>query len=114
MKLTGDLDKVENMSKNVSAAVQYILLRVSQNILVNNAKINAPYLSGDLRTSIGANLSRLNQGIVIVGSPLPYARVREYINNLHPTTKYYLWRAYSEHIPEIKETIITSLSDKLR
>lgn len=114
MQIKWDLDKIKSLDKNVSAAVQYILIRVGQNVLINNAKINAPYLSGDLRDSIGWKFEMVQQGYIIVGSDMPYARRREYENNKNPQTKYYLWRAYSEHIPEIKRTIITSLSDKLR
>lgn len=114
MKLKGDIEKIEDLDKNVSAAVQFILLRVGQNVLVNNAKINAPFLSGDLRDSLGMKADMVESGYIIVWSDKPYSRRREYENNKNPQTKYYLWRAYSEHIPEIRETIITSLSDKLR
>lgn len=114
MKLTWDIKKIEDLDKNVSSAVQFILDKVSQNVLTNYAKVNAPYRSGDLRSSIGRDTRQIQQWIVIVWSPLPYARIREYVNNLHPNTKYYLWRAYSEHIPDIKQEIITSLSDKLK
>ena len=89
-------------------------MRVAQNVLINNAKINAPYLSGDLRTSIWWQFDKIQQWIVIVWSPLPYSRRREYENYKHPQRRYYLWRAYSEHIPEIKQTILTSLAEKLK
>lgn len=114
MRITGDMKKIEDLPKNVSSAVQYILLRVSQNVIINNAKINAPYLSGDLRTSISGKFDKIQQGIAIVWSPLPYSRRREYENYAHPQRRYYLWRAYSEHIPEIKQTIISSLAEKLK
>ena len=114
MKLTGDIDKIENLQKNVSAATQYILLRVSQNVIINNAKINAPYLSWDLHDSIGWQFDKIQQGIVIVWSDMPYSRRREYENYAHPQRRYYLWRAYSEHLPEIRQTIVESLFNKLK
>ena len=114
MELRGDMEKIENLQKNVSAATQYILLRVTQNVIINNAKINAPYLSWDLRTSISWKFDKIQQGIAIVWSPLPYSKRREYENYAHPQRRYYLWRAYSEHLPEIRQIIVDSLYNKLK
>ena len=114
MQIKGDLKKIKELPKTVSSAVQYILERVWQNVLLNNAKINAPYLSGDLSDSLTLNFNKIQEGIIIVGSSLPYAKIREYVNNKHPWRLFYLWRAYSEHIPEIREIIVNSLSEKLK
>lgn len=114
MQIKGDLKKIQELPKTVSSAVQYILERVWQNVLLNNAKKNAPFLSGDLHDSLTLNFNKIEEGVIIVGSPLPYAWLREYVNNKHPWRLFYLWRAYSEHIPEIREIIVNSLAEKLK
>ena len=61
--------------------------------ILNEARLNAPVRSGDLRKSgtltIDGTTARVRFGNVDV----PYARMRHYVNNLHPDTKYYLQRA---------------------
>ena len=61
--------------------------------ILNEAQQNAPVLTGALRESgtltVDGNMARIRFGNVDV----PYARMRHYVNNLHPGTKYYLQRA---------------------
>ena len=61
--------------------------------ILNEAVQNAPILTGALRasgtlTQEGA-LARVRFG----NEDVPYARMRHFVNNLHPDTKYYLQRA---------------------
>jgi len=104
ISIGGDIDKVKNLDKNVSDSVKLILRKASL-IVQNNAKENAPVDTGTLRKSITTNLNQINRWFVIVWSPVKYARRREFENNLHPQTKYYLIRWYEEHIPEIRDII---------
>lgn len=61
--------------------------------ILNEAVQNAPILTGALRESgtltVDGTMARVRFGNVDV----PYARMRHYVNNLHPDTKYYLQRA---------------------
>lgn len=61
--------------------------------ILNEAQQNAPVLTGALRASgtltVDGSTARIRFGSVDV----PYARMRHYVNNLHPDTKYYLQRA---------------------
>ena len=127
----GDIEKVRKMSVNIGFAVEALLTKISQRVQ-NYAKENAPvgdYTNktkkkgkgkgaqgkqwGTLKKSITHDRDRLKSGIAIVGSPVAYSRRREYENNLHPWTKFYLKRWYTEHVPEYKDIIKKALSEKL-
>lgn len=119
LEADGDIQKVREMSVNIGFSVELILQKISQKVQ-NYAKENAPvgeYKNGrqwgTLKRSINHNWDRVRQGIAIVGSPVAYSRRREYENNLHPWTKYYLKRWYTEHIAEYKDIIKKALSEKL-
>lgn len=68
----------------------------------NQAKINSPVLTGALRNSIRVDAtSSPNTVWVRAGGQagvynVPYARRREFENNKHPSTKYYMTRAYNK------------------
>lgn len=119
VKADGDIEKVRQLSQNIGFSVELLLQKISQKVQ-NYAKENAPvgeYKNGrqwgTLKRSISHNWDSVKQGIAIVGSPVAYSRRREYENNLHPWTKYYLKRWYTEHVPEFKEIIKNALSEKL-
>lgn len=61
--------------------------------ILNEAVQNAPILTGALRESgtltVDGTMARIRFG----NEDVPYARMRHYVNNLHPDTKYYLQRA---------------------
>lgn len=82
-------------------------------IVQNAAKENAPYLTGTLRRSISTDFDKITQWVVIVWSPVVYARRREYENYLHPERKFYLKRAYTENKKEILDIVRKYLSDWL-
>lgn len=107
-----DIDKVLNLWKSVSSAVQLILTDVWL-LIQNSAKINAPYQTGNLRWSITTDFNRIQQWFVVVWSPVAYARVREYVNYKNPQTKYYLERWYTENKSEIDSIIKRDLHKEL-
>jgi hypothetical protein len=107
-----DFEKVFHMWKWVSTAVQLILTDVWL-LIQNSAKINAPYKSWTLRRSINTDFYRIQRWIVVVWSPVRYARIRELSNNLHPYTTFYLKRAYTENEWEIRNIIMKNLSKEL-
>ena len=88
---------------------------IQSSLLVqNSAKEFAPYQTGKLRQSITTNLSRITQLQAIVWSPLPYARIRNYINNKNPQTKMYLVsRAYDTNKQEILKLVWQNLKTYL-
>ena len=71
------------------------------NAMHNQAKVNAPVLSGALRNSIrvdatsSPNTVWVRAGGQVGAYNVPYARRREFENNKHPSTKYYMTRAYN-------------------
>ncbi len=89
-----DMHKVMKLKPNVSKAVQVMLMKIATTV-VNTAKIAAPYLSGTLRKSIWIKTNKLSQGSVVVGSPVAYARRREFENNLHPSRRFYMEKWYN-------------------
>ena len=128
VSLEWDIDKIQNLSKNVDSWVQLILTKVALTIQ-NSAKQNAPVRKREnypntpsnqkrrwwtLRKSIWTNFDFIQQWTVIVWSDVKYARVREYVNNLQPHTKKYLRRWYSENKEKIKDIINKGLSEKLK
>lgn len=56
------------------------------------AIILAPKLTGALRQSAKVTVSS-NKDEVIISFNTPYARIRHYINRIHPATRYYLTNA---------------------
>lgn len=66
----------------------------------SKAKDNAPWLSGDLSRSI--RTAEENDVVYVLaggksqGKTIAYARRREYENNAHPETLYYMHRAFDE------------------
>lgn len=83
-------------------------------IIRNAASVNAPYQTGTLRRSISVDTWQIRQWIVLVWSPVVYAEVREYINNLHPDKKFYFKRAYEENEDKINQLFNKILSDTFK
>lgn len=105
--------RIPQMWENVNGAVQ-IMMQDIANLVQNNAKINAPYLSWTLQKSISTDFNKIQKWIAVVWSDVKYAKVREYVNNKNPQTKHYLKRWYTEHKTEIKEIIKEALDEKLK
>jgi len=89
LKLSQPLEKFMkiDLSDPISKAMTQITLTVQ-----NAAKTNAPYDTGTLRRSITSDFSQIRQGIAIVGSQVPYAKMRHYVNFKNPHTLFYLER----------------------
>lgn len=113
ISLWWDIDKLVKLNWNVSSAIQLMLTDIAL-IIQNSAKVNAPYKTGNLRRSISSQFNNIQKWFVIVWSPVAYARVREYSNNLHPETKFYLKRWYTENEAEIQNIIQRSLHKELK
>ncbi len=110
--MADDTKKVMKLNSSVSRAVQVMLVKIATAIS-NTAKIAAPYLSGTLRRSISISTTKLSRGIVVVGSPVVYARRREFENNLHPDRKYYLKKGYELNAGYIRTVIKQTLDTVL-
>lgn len=110
MKLTLEWDVKELMELNdkVNAVINIILIDV-WNEISNNAKENAPYLTWSLRKSLNMDYLTLTKWYVVVGSPLAYASVREFVNKKNPTRTFYLQRAFTEHMDDISDIILQDL-----
>lgn len=105
--------RIPKMWENVSSAIQLMLMDVA-NVIQNSAKQNAPYLTGTLRKSINTDFNKIQRGTAIVWSPVKYARVREYVNNKNPHTKYYLRRWYSENEMKIQKIVKDALNKQMK
>ena len=112
MWLSWDIDKIRNMDRNVANVMPLALAKIWLTVQ-NAAKENAPYLTWTLRRSISTDFDKITQWVVIVWSPVVYARRREYENYLHPERKFYLKRAYTENKKEILDIVRKYLSDWL-
>ena len=108
-----DIDKAKRISKEVPSAVQLILWDIAD-IVQNSAKINAPYQTWNLRWSITTQRERIKQWIVVVWSPVAYARRREFENRKNPQRRFYLQRWYTENISQINAIIKNDLSNELK
>ena len=111
--LKWDLKKIENLDENFSKSIQLVLMKISLTIS-NAAKEYAPYLSGTLRRSIWIATDRIAQGVVVVWSPVAYAKRREFENNLNPDRKFYLQRWYTMNINTLDEIIQESMKKVLK
>ena len=112
LDLTWDVQKIMKLNSTVNASVQIMLIDVGQYIQ-NRAKENAPYLTWALRRSISNDFSSVSKWLAVVGSPLAYASVREFVNNKNPQTRYYLQRWYTEHMWDIARIIREDLDLEL-
>lgn len=93
---------------DIKNPIQKAMLQITM-IVQNQAKINAPFQTWTLRRSITSDLTRIVNLYSVVGSPVAYARRREYENNLHPDRKFYLKRWYEMNETKIKSIIQTAL-----
>jgi len=108
-----DIKKVAKLEVNLNNAIELALLEIWLKVQ-NQAKINAPFDRGTLRRSISTDFSRIKQWMVVVWSPVAYARRREFENRKNPQTKFYLKRAYTMQEWAIRWIINTALNSKLK
>ena len=108
LNLQWDVKELMELNNKVNAVINIILIDV-WNEISNNAKENAPYLTWSLRKSLNMDYLTLTKWYVVVGSPLAYASVREFVNKKNPTRTFYLQRAFTEHIDDISDIILQDL-----
>jgi len=113
LNANGDIKKAQKMAINVDNAIELALSKIWL-MVQNTAKINSPYDRGTLRRSISTDFSKIKQGLVVVWSPVVYARIREFVNKKNPHTKFYLMRWFTENKTKINQIIKTALKDKLK
>lgn len=112
-KLIWDVDKVKNMNKNVNSAIQVALSKIWL-MVSNTSKELAPYQTGNLRRSISVDFMNVQRWFVVVWSPEPYARRREFENYKNPDRKYYIMRWYTTNETKIKDIINQAFNDNLK
>ena len=108
-----DVSKVINLWKNVSNAVQLMLMDI-WNLVSNTAKKNAPYLSWTLRKSINSDFDYIDKWYIVVWSDVKYARRREFENKKNPQTTYYLKRWYTDNEVKIWKIVKEALDKSLK
>ena len=113
LSLEGDIDKVSQLEFNVEDAIELALIKIWLKVQ-NQAKLNAPYQTGTLRRSISTDFSKIKRGMVVVGSPVAYARRREFQNFKNPHRRFYLKRAYEMQQAEIGRIITEALDRELQ
>lgn len=113
LNLEWDIQQLMELNDKVNAVVHIILIDV-WNEIANNAMENAPYLTWSLKKSLHMDHNTLSKWFVVVGSPLAYASVREFVNKKNPTRTFYLERAFTEHIDDITDIIMEDLGFNLK
>lgn len=113
LDLEWDINELIHLNDKVNAVMNIILIDV-WNEINNNAKENAPYLTWSLRKSLNMDYLTLSKWFVVVGSPLAYASVREFVNKKNPTRTFYLERAFTEHMDDITDIILEDLNFNLK
>ena len=108
-----DIQKAIDVAKEVPSAVQLILWDIAD-IIQNSAKINAPYQTWHLHSTITSARERIKQWLVVVWSDCAYARRREFENYKNPHRKFYLQRWYTDNVAEIDSIIKNDLSNELK
>jgi len=109
IEISRDLERKLSTGFDLEDKIQKALMRATLEIQ-NRAKEIAPYVTGTLRRSITSNFGRIKQGITTVGSGVPYARIRHYINKKNPHTLRYLERGYTENEQKIRDIFIQELT----
>ncbi|GEM_PF-4702653 len=78
-------------------------------LIIPEAQLRTPVLSGDLRRSETFEILPENTGVT-VGSPLPYACAVELGNSHHPNPVPFLEDAVMDNITELQDIIIEKMS----
>lgn len=95
--LSDKMNKFMSASFDIKDPLQLALIQIAS-IVRNQAKLNSPFLTWNLRESITADLSEVKQLIAIVWAGdaiIKYAKIREFINYKNPSTRFYLKRGYT-------------------
>lgn len=94
-KFTWNRNKLNRTTTNTKKATLALAYAIS-----NQAMRGAPVLTGALINSIRVtddanNIIYVKAGGSFSGKSVPYAKRREYENNLHPDKKYYMKKAFA-------------------
>ena len=89
VKLTWNQGALTELQRRMNGGI----LRMGFDV-ASRARFNAPVKTGALRNSIRVAPEGRDVYIIAGSSRVPYARRREYENNLHPETKHYMHRAF--------------------
>lgn len=83
-------------------AIDFVVKKNAEEIRAK-AKERAPVLTGALRRSI--NKEQVAKMLWSVFSDVPYAKLRNYVNNLHPETVGYLTKTLFEQRPQFERDV---------
>jgi len=90
---------------NLENPINKSLIQATQ-LVQGKAKVNAPFMTGQLRQSI---TSEIHTNYWIVWSNKVYARRREFENKKNPDRKFYMYRALKSSKTEIKQIFLENL-----
>ncbi len=90
-ELTWDRGKLTEIQRKTNLG----LFKMASDI-GSRARFNAPVKTGALRNSIRITSEAGAVYVLAGGGRVPYARIREYENKLHPETTHYMGRAFAE------------------
>lgn len=110
LKLEGLDELIEKWDKRpelLIKALDFVVKKNAEEIRVK-AKARAPVLTGTLRRSI--DKEQLATMLYAVFSDVPYARLRNYVNNLHPETVGYLTKTLFEQ----REQFVRDIEEAVR
>ncbi len=89
IKLTWNNGALTELQRRMNGGIMRMAFDIA-----SRARYNAPVKTGALRNSIRVAPEQGQVFIVAGDSRVPYAKRREYENNLHPETRFYMHRAY--------------------
>jgi len=104
------LDEIAKLSSLSSKSLKEEIFEEIGTTVQNYAKRNAPYDTWTLQKSINHYST---DKAAIIWSMVKYALRREYENNLHPQTKHYLKRGFTEHKEEILKKVKAIIKNHL-
>lgn len=89
VKLTWNNGALTELQRRMNGGI----LRMGFDV-ASRARFNAPVKTGALRNDIRVVTDDRDVYVVAGSSRVPYAKRREYENNLHPETRFYMRRAF--------------------
>lgn len=91
VKLTWNNGALTELQRRMNGGI----LRMAFDI-ASRARYRAPVKSGALRNDIRVTADQHDVYVLAGSSRVPYARRREYENNLHPETRFYMHNAFND------------------
>lgn len=103
--------KVELKGKLNSNISLRVPLTQAALIITNEAKTLAPYQTWTLQSSLGERI--VTDSMMITGSKLEYAGIREMYNRKNPHTRRYMARGLEKWLPQIQKLISEHVANNL-